>query len=63
MCMFHKSQITELDDAVLVSFYRCLKCGRGSEVTKQEMIEICEAEIASRGIDLGTFRGNTGFVS
>ena len=63
MYMFHKSQITGLPDAVLVSFYRCLKCGRGSEATKQEMIDICEVEITTRGIDLNTFRGDTGFTA
>lgn len=63
MYMYDQSQLTSLDAAVLVSFYRYLRCCRASVGSKQEMLRACEQEIEARGIDLDTFRGSTGFTS
>jgi len=63
MYMYDQSQLTSLHPAVLVSFYRYLRCCRGSVDSTQEMLRACEQEIESRGIDLDTFRGSTGFTS
>ena len=62
---YEASQIKDLPDAVLVSFYRCLLVGRKklAEDSKLRLLETCQAEIKTRGIDLDNFRGDTGFTS
>ena len=59
---FDESQIITLPDALLVSFYRYLRC-RPKTDGRQVLLQVCEAEIESRGIDLDSFRGDTGFTS
>ena len=60
---FDESQIDNLPDALLVSFYRYLKCCRATPESKQRVLELAEAEIEARGIDLNNFRGDSGFTS
>jgi hypothetical protein len=60
---FDESQLDTLPDALLVSFYRYLKCCRGTPESTERMVELVEVEIDARGIDLNTFRGDTGFTS
>lgn len=62
MYMYDQSQLTSLDAAVLVSFYRYLRCCRGSVASKQEMLQACETEITDRGIDLDALCGDTRFT-
>ncbi len=57
-----ESQINILPDALLVSFYRYLRCRPRTDASRV-LLQACEAEIESRGIDLDNFCGSTGFTS
>ncbi|MEE8566216.1 MAG: hypothetical protein V3S76_00520 [Candidatus Bipolaricaulota bacterium] len=59
---FDESQIITLPDALLVSFYRYLRCRPETDASRG-LLRVCEAEIESRGIDLDSFCGATGFTS
>ncbi len=59
---FDESQISTLPDALLVSFYRYLRCRPRTDGSRV-LLRACEGQIESRGIDLNNFRGDSGFTS